>query len=371
MSDEFVTVDPQEVIDALVSLYKSTYNQITGKNITLSGSDPEMIFLNAVALYIVQILNKQNYIAKQNFLRFAEGNHLDLIGEGRDVIRQQAKSASVYVRFVYSHVLTGVQTIPAGTRVTAGDNVYFQTTESITIPVGISESDVRMYCMTEGSAGNDYEVGSLNILVDPLPWVAEVRNIENPSGGSNEEDDDLYRERIRLSPEGYSVAGPELAYVYRTKEYDPNLLDVKVISPEPGMVNVCVLGVDGSIPGQSELDSLKVYLGQKDKRPLTDHVITSAPVEISYDVKLTYYIGANTINQTQLKSEIEKAVQDYILWQRSRIGRDIDPSELIRIVKNAGASRVAVVSPQHTSVDDLNIAVARTIDVGFGGIEDE
>ncbi len=50
------------------------------------------------------------------------------------------------------------------------------------------------------------------------------------------EDDKDYIERILLSPEGFSVAGPELAYIYFTKSADSAIKDVQCEVPEDDIV---------------------------------------------------------------------------------------------------------------------------------------
>ncbi len=51
-----------------------------------------------------------------------------------------------------------------------------------------------------------------------------------------DEDDKSYIERILLSPEGLSVAGPELAYIYFTKSADSAIKDVQCEVPEDNIV---------------------------------------------------------------------------------------------------------------------------------------
>ena len=102
-------------------------------------------------------------------------------------------------------------------------------------------------------------------------------------------------------------------------------------------------------------------------------------------MNLTYWISKDDqYQEVSLKEKIEKAVQDWILWTKSRIGRDINPSELIRKMVVAGAKRVDVVSPVYTkvlngkyqisshSVDSVQVAILEgKANVAYGGLEDD
>ena len=86
--------------------------------------------------------------------------------------------------------------------------------------------------------------------------------------------------------------------------------------------------------------------------------------------------------ETEIKAAVEKAAENYVVWQSSKIGRDIDPSELIRLMKNAGASRVSVSSPVFTDIkrgeynesaqayDKVQIARLTAKTITYGGMSD-
>lgn len=60
-----------------------------------------------------------------------------------------------------------------------------------------------------------------------LDFLGEMKNCKR----LKDESDDDYIERILLSPEGFSVAGPELAYIYFALSADPDIKDVSVYCP--------------------------------------------------------------------------------------------------------------------------------------------
>jgi len=67
---------------------------------------------------------------------------------------------------------------------------------------------------------------------------------------------------------------------------------------------------------------------------------------------------------------VNNAVSEYVVWQKSKIGRSINPSELVRKVMQAGAKRVEVTSPVYTDLNDTQVAVEGSISVTYGGLED-
>jgi phage-related baseplate assembly protein len=205
-----------------------------------------------------------------------------------------------------------------------------------------------------------------------LPWIARVENTDTSQGGTDEEDDDSYRDRIYSAPEGFSVAGPSGAYEYFARKHSPLVNDVKVTTPSDGVVDIRVLLTDGDIPDASFIEGISEYLSASERRPLTDKVQVSAPDTINYDIELSYYIDSENIAQEALiKSRVEAAIEEYDMWQRSKIGRDINPTELITKIRLAGAKRVDIVSPVYTSVNSSSIAVANIKTITYGGLEDE
>ncbi|MNW67399.1 hypothetical protein D3C74_459810 [compost metagenome] len=68
---------------------------------------------------------------------------------------------------------------------------------------------------------------------------------------------------------------------------------------------------------------------------------------------------------------VTSAVDAYLLWQKSKLGRNINPSELIRRVMTAGALRVDVTSPTFTEVDTLEVAKDAAVNITYGGLADD
>jgi phage-related baseplate assembly protein len=128
---------------------------------------------------------------------------------------------------------------------------------------------------------------------------------------------------------------------------------------------------DGEIPSQEILDAVTAICNSRSIRPLTDQVIVAVPQVVNYDVTIEYYVEKDRATEASaIQVAVTEAVNGYIAWQKERLGRDINPSELIARVMGAGAKRTTVTSPVFTQVQPYQVAVAGTVTVTYGGLED-
>ncbi len=367
----FLSVNPETIISNMINIYQEEYEKETGIKKILKPGDSERIEILTFASMIISGYEYINNSAKQNLLKYALESKLDNLGALTNTPRNQSKAAVTKVRFTLSTTLTESVTIPGGTRVSAGDSIFFKTIQAEVIAAGTTYKDIICECTTKGSIGNKYLVGQINILVDTIPYVKSVSNTEASQGGADVESDDNYAERIYLKPNSFSVAGPALAYEYFAKEFSSSISDVKVNSSAAGSVSVVCLLENGVLPQSAFLTSLKNYL--EDKRPLTDNLSIVAPTAVNYTINFTYYISSsNTDIVETIKTNVTKAVNQYISNQKNKIGKDINPDELIELVRKAGAKRLVITSPTFTTVNNSSVAIANDIPtVTFGGLEDD
>jgi len=357
---------------AMVEDYEEKYREITKKELKLRRGDPESLKLYAASVQIYQMYLNIEKAGRMDLLKYAYGGFLDNLGANRGVTRLPAYPAKTVVRFTLSAAMGSAITIPSGTRVSNGDQIYFATDDIMEIPIGDLYADIPCTCLTDGEAGNDLIAGAISTLVDPLPYVADVRNIETTSGGSDIESDEDFAERIYLAPSGYSVAGPRDAYIYHTKSYSPAIGDVEVISPEPCEVEIRFLMADGEMPTDAIVEEVRGHLSGDSIRPLTDRLTVLKPAEQGFDLAFTYYINrADTDKAVTIQTQVAKAVNEYITWQTSAIGRDINPSVLIQKVVEAGVKRVVVSAPEFTHVSSGSVARVQMQAVTYGGVEDD
>lgn len=364
-----ITLD--EIQEQMESDYQEKYESLTGKTCTLRRADPATLILYACSIQIFQALLFVDRAGKQDLLKYSYGEFLDNLAAIRGITRMEALPAVTTVRFTLSEAVSEVVVIPEGTTVTNGE-IYFQTDEYAEIAAGDTSIDIPCTCQTDGAEGNGIPAGEIKILVDTLPYIKSVENIEVTSGGADIEDDENLAERIYLAPSSYSVAGPDDAYKYFTMAYNQEIADVMVTSPDPAEVEIRFLMENGEIPTSTVMSGLEEYLQDNKIRPLTDHVTVLAPEQQQFDIALTYYINrsdqakANTIQEA-----VQAAVEEYSKWQTYTIGRDINPSELTKRIIEAGAKRVEITSPAFTTVASDTVARIGQKTVTYGGLEND
>lgn len=341
---------------------------------TLAAGDPRRLFLLSIADVIIQQRTAINLAAQQNLLSYAQGNYLDALGQLLAVERMAESKAVTTLEFTLSQALGSVYTIPAGTQVTNGV-VTFETDEDLLIPIGETTGEVSASCTVAGPVGNDYLAGQINTIVTPMTFVSGAQNTTITTGGADAESDPDFADRIRLAPNSFSVAGPEKAYVYHAKSVSPAIIDVKVDSPTPGEVDVYVLLTDGTLPTEDTLEQIEAHLSDEDIRPLTDYVVVKAPTASNYEIELHYWISQEDSSKAaQIQADVEAAVEQYRLWQQTKIGRDITPGKLLQLVFAAGASRVdnSKLKPATwKKLEAMQVAQCTKVCVVYEGYKDE
>ena len=367
---EDTTID--EVLTQMIDDFLAKYEELTGEKISLAQANPYRLIMYASAVQIYQAMQYADYAGKQSFLTYATGDFLDNLAAMRGVTRIEATAAVTILQFSISDPIASAVSIPAGTRVTNGNDVYFATDEYAEIRPGQTSVTVSATCTDVGLTGNGFAIGELNTVVNTLPYIVTVSNTVATSGGADRESDENLKERIYSIPGSYSTAGPAGAYIFHTKNVSSEIGDVAVSSPEPCEVVVKFIMADGSLPSAAMIQKVQDYLDDNDIRPLTDVVTVGAPNTATYNINLTYYIGASdTSAVSTIQADVDAAVSAYNIWQTEKIGRDINPSYLIKKIMEAGAKRVVVNSPVFTAVNESTVAKTGTVTVNYGGVESD
>lgn len=362
----FATADPAEMETHILTTVEALLKR------KLARADPLRLFLLGVEALIVQQRLLIDQSAKMNLLAYATGDFLDHIGLLVGTYRLPDSAATVTLKLSLSAPRDQATLIPAGTRATAGNNVYFSLDANAIIPEGQLSVTGRGTCTEKGIAGNDYAPGEINRIVDPVPFLAAIENTTKSEGGADREQDEAFRERIHEAPKKFSTAGPSGAYAYHAKTASATIADVSVDSPTPGEVIVYPLLKGGSIPDTEILSLVRDKLNDRKVRPLTDNVKVKAPGVLKYNIALTYYISkSDATGAAGIQKATETAIQDFVLWQKEKLGRDINPTELYYRLRAVGVKRAEISSPNFTPIQKSQVAVAENIKVTFGGLEDD
>ena len=359
------------VLTQMINDYQDMYEAETGKSpVPLAKGHPSRLILEACALQIYQAMQFADFSGKMSLLSYSYGDYLDNLAALRGTERKQEEPAKCTLRFSIQAPLASAVSIPGGCRVTNGNDIYFATDEYTEIPVGSTYVDVGATCTEPGTKGNGFVVGEINAVVNTLPYVISASNITETFGGADTESDDELKERIYDLGKGYSVAGSIDAYIYQTKEAMRGIGDVRVTSPSANVINITFTKDDGSIPTAAEIQEVSDYLSDKAVRPLGDSVNVAAPSTTTYNVELTYYIAtSDSAVVATIQANVADAVAEYNKWQTAKIGRDINPDYLVKLVMEAGAKRVSVTYPARTVVAVDVLPKTGTVTINYGGTE--
>lgn len=329
-----------------------------------------------------------NYAINQCIPSRADGSNLDGLAEVYFIQeRRKAIPARCTMHFTISQAQKSAILIPGGTRITDQDRtLYWETEQDNYILPGSTEIDLPVVCQTAGADGNGWPEGSINALVDIFDYYVSCSNTTKTDGGSDAMDDDEFYEAMRLSMGAWTVAGPEGAYVYYAKTVSSEIADVAACTSAPGVATIFAIGEDGRPVSKELQDRILEACSAGDTRPMTDLVKMAEPVDVPYNVKLTYYLPrSNTRNSAAIQAAVSSAVAEYTKWQSARLGRDINPSKLIEMIMQAGVKRVDVQEPVFKALEEgksfdaeteaefrpPELAKLGTVSVTNGGFEDE
>lgn len=353
----------------LENILKVAYETIM--RTTYRAGDPMDDFIKWIA-YVIQLENENiDFTGKMNLLRYAIGLYLETLGEITGTARIEAQGAQSTIKYTFSKIFPEIVTIPKGHKVGAG-NLYFELNNDVQLGIGQREVYGVVTCTTLGVAGNDLQVGEINSIIDDIPYLETVSNVTVSAGGVEEESDEHLRERIRLRPFSFSVAGPVNAYLYWVKTAHQGIVDSYIYTPItiPGVVRIVPLMENGQLPSEEIKAQILEVVNDDYIRPFTDSVSVDSPENQYYNIDVDYYIYKDA-DDTVIKENVAKATQEYIAWQKAVLGRDINPDKLTQLLVTAGAKRVVIREPQYAVTPPTHVATEGTVSVNYIGEEDE
>lgn len=197
-----------------------------------------------------------------------------------------------------------------------------------------------------------------------LDHLAALYAVERLTG----ETDTALRQRLQLAPHSFSVAGPELAYVFHARSANPDVADATAVSPTPGQVVVTVLSASGNgVPSTAVLDAVRAVVAGP-VRPLTDEVIVQAAALVSFAIVARLWVFAGPDQALILQTALD-SLTAHIAASR-KLGRDVTRSSIIAALHVANVQRVeldgpaadmAISSGQIASVTDVDVTIAGTV----------
>lgn len=335
---------------------------------TLYPAQPERVEIDMVAYREMLLRIGIQAAAKQNLLAYAAGAHLEHLAAFYNVLRLPAAAARATLQFALKTARPTAVAIPAGTRVQSKDGKYaFATTSQAVLAAGALSVEITALATTAGIGANGYLPGEIANLVDSLD-VDGVANTTTSYGGLAAEDDDRLRARAQIATEAFSTCGPAGAYRFWALSAHQGIVDVAVVSPEPGVVAVHPLMADG-LPTSEVLAVVAAMLLDDTRRPLTDLVKTLPPVARDYAIHVGIAVEAG-YDAAAVVAAAKSALAAYVAGRSVRLGRDIVPAQVISAAAVPGVHDVAVYSPGLLVLGPAEWAHCTGVTVDLTGVVD-
>jgi phage-related baseplate assembly protein len=375
----FIERDPVVIVAEM----KADYEARTGR--TLEPAQVEQLLINAFAYRELLIRNQIQDAALQNLVAFARFPMLDYLGELVGVVRltSQPAQTTLLLTLVTGH---GDVVIPSGLRVSSTDGrAIFELIQDTPVLAADDTVEVIAVAQTNGELANDYAIGTISVILDPQPYLETASNTTVSESGSDEENDDALRERIRLAPNSFSTAGPYKAYEYWARTASPLIIDVAVDNRHyqsgdtipagysigdviPGTVEIFPL-VEGLTTTPPEiLTAVETILNADRIRPLNDVIFVTSPTAVNTDITvgLTLYDGAV---QSDILPIVQANLEAFRDGRRKLLGQDIVISQIKALCIIDGvydanvtvpASNLIIGSTEFANITDINVTVTGT-----------
>lgn len=387
---QILNIDPEQDEKDAVALFEKE----TGKTLYPAQSEriTISIFNKIFNLFKIQV----NEAMKNLLLPYAKGIFLDIIGALLGCPRLTASQAVAVLLITLYEAFTFDKVIPKGTEIETKDGEYiFTTDEDVIIPAGSLTAQISITSVLAGSALN-YNKDEITSLIQNYEYVESVTNITAAEGGSDDEEDDPYRERLYIAAEKSSTAGPKLAYKYYAMSADKSITDVEVecvqedasitfngetytekdgiiendlihaeVNYTTGVFSVLLkeqkISLEVKIPPCAKIDIYaltdtgapseniiqKIYdaVNVEERRPLNDLVIVSGAEEKQYIINAVVYLTKDADLEVVQKSVITM-LNNYIDITRKHLNIEVLPSDITTLIKNiTGIYDVELQSP--------------------------
>lgn len=324
----YITYDPEAMWDEMVAAYVAE-----GGDVLYPGDEKEIFLRSVLTVMVLAYAGVDNALRMQT-LRYAVGDYLDIVGENRFCPRIEASAATGTVKITFQ--ATGkAGVMAAGTSMTPDGERFYTLTQDVVQTGYAQEVTAKVECSESGSYGNGITSGTQMQLAIVNPAIISIIATEDIAGGEEREDDETYRERIRMHGLASITTGPAKQYETVAMGVTSEIIDAKALNNGDGVVLIVLLLKQNEGAG-AILKSVQAALNPEDVRPLTDSVSVVQAKDIAYTLNVKYKLDAQS-NSTQALSD---AVNEYQDWQDNTIGRAFNPDRLIANLYKAGATRV-------------------------------
>lgn len=315
-------ITSEEIIDRMKSDLRNKANRIEGS----FASDN----IQAVGKEIGNLYSRINYLNDMHYTETAEGIWLDKDGEQYGVFRKTPTKAVGEVTF---YGIDGT-VIPKGFKV-SGNGQEYETTQYLTITGG--KVTGKVIALVSGSFGN---VGANTInKYEALQGIESVSNEKAFTGGTDEENDEQYRDRILLKKRYTGTSGNKYHYLQWALEVDGvGRAKVFPLWQGAGTVKVSILDANQKKANSDLIAKVKKHIDGDDARNGEALAPIGALLTVSTAEEKTLNINADVF----IRSDI-----------------DVDVS----ILENAYKEELQIFIDKNISYKEDKLTVAKMIDI--------
>lgn len=270
--------------DAIKARLVAKFEEISGR--TLYPSQTEMYLIEVAAYALAVYAEAGQTAAEQNTVVFAKSTHLENRLANVSTFKLLAQAATTTLEFTLSSVRSQDVIIPAGVRTAAGAEAIFATDKDLTIAAGSLSASVSATAQNAGAEWNGLAAGSVIDILDPVAYVASVTNVTPVSGGSDVEDEERFRLRGANALFTIAKTGSGNGYREHVKAVHPDIVDVAVVRPSPGTINIYPLMKTG-LPSPELKAEILDYLDPEALRAMGDDVYIFDPSAVELTGVLT------------------------------------------------------------------------------------
>ena len=233
-----------EIILNLLDYFRTAQPDLDCKPGTVSRD----LFIDAPASQLALLYDELGGISNKQSLRLVVGSDLDKLAKNFGVIRRQATPSGGVALLTFSSIVAPIN-INAGSTISANSGLSFSVRSGLSVSptstnlyksiatkykdqlsfVGITDEyavEVNVTATSPGTLGN---IGRYALSTVNIPGVSNVTNINTFTGGTDQETDAAFRNRILSSFSGSSV-GTALGYLNTALGFD-GVSDAIVIEP--------------------------------------------------------------------------------------------------------------------------------------------
>lgn len=216
-----------EIILSLIDFFKLAQPDLDVK----PGTVARDLFIDGPASALSILYNELGSVSSQQSLRLVVGSDLDKLGKNFGLARRQSTSSTGVALLTFSAINSPININP-GDRVIASNGFAFSVSAGVSVTpgatnffrsiankfreqldlAGISDEfavEVTVSATTPGTAGN---IGTFSLVRTPITGVSNVTNVASFGGGTDQESDAAFRNRVLSSFSGSSV-GTALGYL--------------------------------------------------------------------------------------------------------------------------------------------------------------